>query len=235
VKNEPFHGLRRVTDGALEILEVQILLGQPPMSILLVALEANPYTLLLGEFFEGGRSMRVVTLEAEPVAHPGVLALFILAYDLFMALCTVDQAQPLGMRKRPDIVMAIYALQITVDGGTKPIVIHIECKFPLSHLLLAWGRNDHLELLFPAHLEDILSPVTFEARPVLYGKGHPGPCKEGKKCHQYERNSEESAREALAPILISKLVHPFTFSQLSFPKPVLFLINRLTLVKINFD
>jgi hypothetical protein len=104
-----------------------------------------------------------------------MLAFFILADYLFMALGTIDEAESLGMGKRPDIVVAIDTLQPLVNGGTKLLIIHVEGKLPLLYLLLARGRNDHLEPLFPALLEDCPSPVTFETCLILYGKGHAGP------------------------------------------------------------
>jgi hypothetical protein len=42
MEKEPFRGLRRVAYRALKILEVELSLGQPAMSIFPVALEADP-------------------------------------------------------------------------------------------------------------------------------------------------------------------------------------------------
>jgi hypothetical protein len=86
MEEDPLHGLRRMTDRALEILEVERSLGQPTMTAFLVALEADSYTLLLREFPEGGSGMRVMALEAETLADPGVFAFVILTDYLFMAL-----------------------------------------------------------------------------------------------------------------------------------------------------
>jgi hypothetical protein len=191
-----------VADRALEVLEVELLLGQPLMPILRVALKADSYPFLLGEIPEGGSSMGVMALIAEPVADLGVLALVILAYDLFMTLRAVDHAHPLGMGKSLDIGMAINTLQVTVDRGTKPLIIHIEGKFPLSHLLFPGGRDDHLEPLFLVHLEDIAGPMTFETCLIPYGKSHPCPHEKGKKYQQHQPNSKKGASNAYPPLFI---------------------------------
>src|SRR4030042_5460968 len=124
-----------MTDRALEMLEVELPLGQPPMAILLVALETDPHPLLLREFLKGGSGMGVVALEAEPLAYLGVLVLFILVYNLVMALGTADHAQPLGMGEVLDIGMAINTIELMVDRGAKLLVIHIEDNTTLPHLL----------------------------------------------------------------------------------------------------
>jgi hypothetical protein len=183
MEEESFRGLRRVTDRALEILEVELSLGQPTMTVFLVALEADSYTLLLREFPEGGSGMRVMTLEAETLAYLSMFALVILSYDLFMALRTINHTQPLTMGNILDIVMAIDTVQITVDRRTKLFIVHIKGKCAFVHLLFLRGRDDHLEPFFPAHLEDIGGPMAFETFLILEGKSLLSPCREGKR-HQ---------------------------------------------------
>jgi hypothetical protein len=184
MEEEPFRGLRRVTDRALEILEMELSLGQPTMPFFIVALEADPHTLLLREFLEGGSGMRVMAFKAEPLADRGVFALVILSYDLFMALRTINHTQPLGMGKIFDIVMAIDTTQIMVDRRTKLFIVHIEGKLAFVNLLFLRGWDDHLEPFFPAHLEDIAGSMAFETCLILYGKSDIHPQEEGIKDQQ---------------------------------------------------
>jgi hypothetical protein len=115
-----------VTDSALEVLKVQLPLGKPPVTILLVTLQTYSYPLLLGEPSEGGSGMGVVAFKAEPVADRRVLAFLILAENLFMALSTVDHPQPLEMGQIFNIGMTIDATQLTVDRGMKLVIIDKE-------------------------------------------------------------------------------------------------------------
>ena len=167
-----------MTDRTLEVLEVELLLGQPLMPILCVALKADSYPFLLGKLLEGSSCMGVMAFEAEPVADLGVFALVILGDDLFMALRTVDHAHSLGMGKSRDISMTINALQLSVDRGTKPFDIHIERQLPLFYLLFAGARDNHRAPFFPALREDIPVSVAFEACLISYRKGHPCPYEE---------------------------------------------------------
>jgi hypothetical protein len=236
IEEDPFHGFGRMADRALEILEMELLLGQPLMPVLRVALKADSYSLLLGELLEGGSSMGIMAFEAEPVADLGMFALAILADDFFMALRTVDHAGPLRMGKCLDISMTINALQLSVDRGTKPLNVHIECKLPLFYLLFAGSRSDHLEPLFSAHLEYVTVSVTFETCLVTYRKGHPRPCKERKKYKKDEFNSEQEAGRPYPILFICTLGHRFFSSYTCMPslKLVLFVTNCLFIVKIKF-
>jgi hypothetical protein len=148
-------------------------LGKPPMTILLVTLETDPYPLLLGEILKRGSGMGVMALEAEPMADLGVLVLFILLYDLFMALGAVDDPHPLRMGEALNIGMAIGTVELMVDRGSKLIIIHIEANPAFPHLLLPRGRNNQPEPLFIVHLEDIGASMAFETRLVLYRKCNP--------------------------------------------------------------
>jgi hypothetical protein len=138
-----------------------------------VALETDPYPLLLGEILKRGCGMGVMALEADPVAYLGVFVLFILVYDLIMALGAVNDPHPLGMGEGFDIGVAIGTTELMVDRGAKLIIIDIEDNPPLPYLLFPRGRNNQLESIFLAHLEDIWVPMTFETCLVLYRKRHP--------------------------------------------------------------
>jgi hypothetical protein len=65
------------------------------MTIFPMALGANPHTLLLGKCPKGGSGMGVVAFKAETLADFGVLAFVILIDNLFMALSTINHAEPL--------------------------------------------------------------------------------------------------------------------------------------------
>lgn len=123
--------------------------------------------------------MGVVALKAKPATNLGMLTLVIVFHNLFMALSTVYQAQPLGMGEILNISMAIDAIQLSVNRNTKFLIIYIEGKLSFSHLLFFGGRNDHLKPLFPVHLEDIAGPMTFETHLIVHGKRHPCPREEG--------------------------------------------------------
>jgi hypothetical protein len=211
MEEESLRGFGRVADRALEILEVECSLGQPLMSVLRVALKADSYSRLLGEVREGSSSMGVVTLEAEPVADLGVLTLFILSYDLFMALSTINHTQPLTMGNILDIIMAIDTAQITMDRGTKPVIIYIEANLPFSHLLFFRGRNNHLEPFFPAHLEDITGSVAFKTCLILKRKSHLSPRTKGKRHQRDHCNSEEETNRAPSLLLFRSQVHFYSF------------------------
>jgi hypothetical protein len=154
------------------------------MSILIVAWETDVHPLLLGEFPERGGSMGIMALKAEPLADFGVLALIILSYNLVMALCTVNHAQLLLMGNILDIGVTIDTIQITVDCSTKFLIIYIEGKLPLSHRLFRGGRNDNIEPLFRAHLEDIAASMAFETCLILYSKRQLRPETGGTKNQQ---------------------------------------------------
>jgi len=181
MEEESFYGFRRVTDRALEVLEMELLLGQPSMPIFVVTLQADSHSLFLGELSERGGSMGVVALEAEPVTNLGVFALVIVVYNLFMALSTVDGAQSLWMGDILNIGMAIDTLQFTVDRGTKLSIIHKESKLPLSDLLFFRGRNYHLEPFFFAQGENIRGPMAFETCFIIEGKSHASPHKKAQR------------------------------------------------------
>ena len=85
-----------------------------------------------------------------------------------------------------DIVMAIDTAQITMDRRMKLFIVHIKGKFAFVHLLFLRGRDDHLEPLFIAHVEDITGSMTLETCLILERKSHLSPRTDGKRHQQHQ-------------------------------------------------
>jgi hypothetical protein len=71
-----------------------------------------------------------------------------------------------------NIAMAIDTTEIAVDRRTKRVIVNKKGKLAFVHLLFLRGWNDHLNPLFPAHIEDIARTMAFKTCIILERKSY---------------------------------------------------------------